>query len=93
MSIVSYLDCATSTSTAQGHTVTIKCFNYKFDLAWRLPFINISKVLLRATEDPMTQDRHYSDHPSHYVSPRPGIEPGLTACEASMLPTTPPGEI
>ena len=43
----------------------------------------------------MTQDHHYSDNPSHYVAPRPGIEPGfepgLTACEASMLPTTPPG--
>ena len=39
----------------------------------------------------MTQDRHYSDHLSHYVSPRPGIEHGLTACKASMLPTTPPG--
>ena len=38
----------------------------------------------------MTRDRHY-DHPSHYVSPQPGIEPGLTACEASVLPTTPPG--
>ena len=43
--------------------------------------------------DPMTWDRHYSDHPSHYVSPRPGIEPGLTVCKASMLPTTPPGGI
>ena len=41
----------------------------------------------------MTRDRHYSDHPSHYVSPRPRIEPGLTACEASMLPTTPLGGI
>ena len=30
----------------------------------------ISKyVLLCATGDPMTQNRHYSDHPSHYVSP------------------------
>ena len=37
-----------------------------------------------------SNDCLYSDHPSHYVSPRPGIEPGLTACEASMLPTTPP---
>ena len=33
---------------------------YQFDLAWRWPFINISKDLLRATGDPMTQDRHYS---------------------------------
>ena len=41
--------------------------------------------------DPITRDRHYSDHPSHYVSRQPRIEPGLTACEASMLPTTPPG--
>ena len=64
---------------------------YYFDLPWRRPFINVSKVLLHATGDPMTQDRHYSDHPSHYVSPRPRIETGLTACEASMLPTTPPG--
>ena len=33
----------------------------------------------RATGNPVTQGRHYSDHPSHCVSPRPGIEPGLTA--------------
>ena len=25
-------------------------------------------VILRATGDPMRQDGHYSDHPSHYVS-------------------------
>ena len=68
--------------------------NHVFDLrVWpclEWPFIIVSKVLLRAIGDPMTRDCHYSDHPSHYVSPRPGIEPGLTACEASMLPTTPP---
>ena len=34
----------------------------------------------------MAQDHHYSDHLSHYVSLRPEIEPGLTACQASMLP-------
>ena len=65
-----------STPTAQGHTGTILFLTHLFDLA----FINVSKVLLRATGDPMTQDRHYSDHPSHYVSPRTGIfqiEPGL----------------
>ena len=39
----------------------------------------------------MTQDHHYSDHPSHYVSPGPQIEPKLTAYKASMLPTRPPG--
>ena len=89
--LVSYLVCLTPTSTLQGHTGTIMFLTYQFDLAWRRPFINVSKVLLHATGDPMTQDHHYSDHPSHYVSPRPGIEPGLTAHEASMLPTTPPG--
>ena len=62
-----------------------------FDCAWRLPFIYVSRVLLRATEDPMTQDQHNSAHPSYYVSPRPGIEPRLTAHQASMLPTRPPG--
>ena len=36
---------------------------------------------------------HYSDHPSHYVSPRPGIEPGLLVCQVSMLPTQPPGDV
>ena len=41
----------------------------------------------------MTWDHHYSDHLSHYVSSRPGIEPGLMACQASMLPTRPPGRI
>ena len=30
-------------------------------------------------------------HGISYLQPAPGIEPGLTACEASMLPTTPPG--
>ena len=90
-SMLGYLVCLTSTSTLQGHTGTIMLLTYQFDLAWRWPFINVSKVLLRAIGDPTTRDRHYSDHPSHYVSPRPGIEPGLTACEASMLPTTPPG--
>ena len=54
---------------------------YQFDFAWRWPFINVSKVLLRATGDPMTWDRHYSDH---YVSSPPGIEP-------RMLPTRTPG--
>ena len=39
----------------------------------------------------MTQDSHYSDHPNLYVSLRPRIESGLTACQVSMLPTRPPG--
>ena len=39
----------------------------------------------------MTQDRHYSDHPRHYVSLKPGNEPRLTACRVSMLPTLPLG--
>ena len=47
--------------------------------------MNVSKVLLRATGDPMTWDGHYSDHLSNYVSP------GLMACQAIMLPTRPPG--
>ena len=67
--LVSYLVCLTSTPTLQGHTGTIISLTYQFDLAWRWPFINVSKVLLRATGDAMTRDRHYSDHPSHYVSP------------------------
>ena len=55
--------------------------------------MNVSKVLLRATGCPITWDRHYGDHLSHYVSPRPRIEPRLMACQASMLPTPPPGRI
>ena len=49
------------------------CFDLMFGLAWRWPFINVSKGLFCANGDPMTRDRH-SDHPSHYVSPpRPTI--------------------
>ena len=58
-----------------------------------MTFINVSKVPLRATGDPVTRDRHYSDHPCPYVSPRPGIEPGLTVCQVTMLPTQPPGDL
>ena len=39
----------------------------------------------------MTQDSHYSDHLRHYVSLQTGIEPRLTACRVSMLPTLPLG--
>ena len=53
-----------SASTAQDRTGKII-----FDLAWRWPFINVSKVLLHAIGDAMTQDYHYSDHSCHYVSP------------------------
>ena len=41
----------------------------------------------------MTQERHYSDHPSYYVSRRPRIEQRLTAWQASMLPTPPGGSL
>ena len=57
------------------------------DLPWRWPLINVSKVLLHATGDAMTQDHHCSDHQSHYVSPQQGIAPRLTVCRVSMLPT------
>ena len=47
-----------------------------------MTFINITKVL-RAIWDHLTQDQHYSDHPSHYVPP--WIKLGLTACQLTML--------
>ena len=56
-----------------------------------MAFINISMVLLCATGDPMTPDHHYSHHLSHYVSPRPVVEPGLIVCQANILATQPPG--
>ena len=48
-----------------------------------------SKVLLRAIGDSMTQDRHYSDNPSHYQPP----DPGLNGMPDGMLPTQPPGKM
>ena len=55
-----------------------------------LPGDELISMSPRFTGDPMTWDRHYSDHPSRYISPRSVIEPGLTVCQASMLPTWPP---
>ena len=62
-----------------------------FDLAWRWPLINVSKVLLKG--HPMTWYHHYIDHLSHCVSPQPGIKPELTVCQASMLPIRPLGDL
>ena len=67
----SYFVCLTS--TVQGYTGTIMFLAYCLDIFWRWHFISVSKVLLCATGDPMTQDCQYSDHPRHYVSPQPGI--------------------
>ena len=35
----------------------------------------------------MTGDHHYSDHPSHCVTPRSRLVPGLSDCQAGVLPT------
>ena len=56
-----------------------------------MTFYQRPQGFLCATGDPMTRDHHYSDHLSHCVSPQPGIEPRLTARQASMLHTRPPG--
>ena len=42
---------------------------YQLHIIFTQPFINISKVLLHATGDHMTQNCHYSNNLNHYVSP------------------------
>ena len=44
-------------STAEGHARAFMFLTYYFDQG--LKMINISKVLLRATEDPMTPDQYH----------------------------------
>ena len=43
-----------------------------FDLGLQVTFYQRLQGSLCATGDPMTQDRHYTDHLSHYVSPGEG---------------------
>ena len=56
-------------------------------------FVNTTPVISHWGLGTMARGCHYSDQPSRYVSPKPGLEPELMVWQVSMLRTWPPRDI